>query len=95
VSTSGGEEPQWGADGSEILYLDPDGNMVTVPVEMSPAFKAGLPQTLFDAGLFQFIRRNRYSVTDDGERFLLLSPIRCDSVRPISVVLNWTAGLEP
>ena len=94
VSTSGGTEPHWSADGSEIFYLDATQNLVTVPVSTGDTFKAGLPETLFDAGLFPLTARNRYSVTDDGQRFLMLSPISGESVRPISVVLNWHAGLE-
>jgi len=63
-------------------------------VSMGDTFRAGLPETLFDAGLFPFVGRNRYLVTDDGQRFLMLSPISGESVRPISVVLNWHASLE-
>jgi Tol biopolymer transport system component len=95
VSTNGGTEPHWNADGREIFYLDATQNLVTVPVSTGVTFKAGLPETLFDAGLFPLTTRNRYLVTDDGKRFLTLSPISGESVRPISVVLNWQAGLEP
>jgi len=95
VSTNGGREPRWSADGSEIFYLDASENLVTVPVSTGNTFRAGMPETLFEAGLFPFVGRNRYLVTDDGERFLMLSPISGESVRPISVVLNWNAGLVP
>jgi len=95
VSTNGGREPQWSADGREIFYLDATENLVTVPVSIGTTFRAGLPETLFDAGLFPVLARRRYLVTDDGERFLMLSPIAGDSIQPISVVLNWQAGLEP
>jgi Tol biopolymer transport system component len=95
VSTNGGREPKWSADGSEIFYLDSSQNLVTVPVSAGDTFKAGMPETLFGAGLFPLVARNRYSVTDDGQRFLMLSPISGESIRPISVVLNWHAGLEP
>jgi Tol biopolymer transport system component/tRNA A-37 threonylcarbamoyl transferase component Bud32 len=94
VSTNGGSEPRWSADGSEIFYLDPSQNMVTVPVSTGDTFTAGLPDTLFDAELFPLVARNRYSVTKDGQRFLMLSPISGESVRPISVILNWHAGLQ-
>jgi Tol biopolymer transport system component len=94
VSIDGGTEPRWSGDGSEIFYLDYSGRMVTVPVSTSPTFKAELPEVLFDAGLFPLITRNRYSVTDDGKRFLVLSPMSGESIRPISVVLNWHAGLK-
>jgi Tol biopolymer transport system component/predicted Ser/Thr protein kinase len=95
VSTNGGTEPRWSADGSEIFYLDSSESLVTVPVSTGNTFKAGMPETLFDGGLFPYVGRNRYLVTDDGQRFLMLSPIGGESIRPISVVLNWNAGLEP
>ncbi len=95
VSTNGGSEPQWSAEGREIFYLDATENLVTVPVSIGSTFRAGLPETLFDVGLFPVLARSRYLVTDDGERFLMLSPVAGESVRPISVVLNWDAGLEP
>jgi len=95
VSTNGGREPQWSADGREIFYLDATENLVTVPVSIDTTFRAGLPEPLFDAGLFPVLARRRYLVTNDGERFLMLSPVAGESVRPISVVLNWDAGLEP
>ncbi|MCW8985706.1 MAG: hypothetical protein OQK55_10210, partial [Thermoanaerobaculales bacterium] len=95
VSTNGGTEPRWSADGSEIFYLDSTQNLVTVPVTTGATFKAGLPLELFDARLFPYVGRNRYIATDDGERFLTLSPITGESVRPISVILNWHSGLEP
>jgi Tol biopolymer transport system component/predicted Ser/Thr protein kinase len=94
VSTNGGREPKWSADGSEIFYLDASESLVTVPVSTGNTFRAGMPETLFDAELFPFVGRNRYLVTNDGQRFLMLSPIGGESIRPISVVLNWTAGLE-
>jgi Tol biopolymer transport system component len=94
VSTNGGSEPHWSADGAEIFYLDSSQNLVTVPVTTGDTFKAGMPEILFEAALFPVIARNRYSVTSDGQRFLMLSPIGGESVRPISVVLNWHAGLE-
>ena len=94
VSTNGGREPRWSADGSEIFYLDASESLVTVPVSTDNTFRAGMPETLFEAELFPFVGRNRYLVTDDGQRFLMLSPVGGESVRPISVVLNWHAGLE-
>jgi Tol biopolymer transport system component len=95
VSTNGGTEALWSADGSEIFYLDASQNLMTVPVSTDGTFRAGMPERLFEAELFPWVGRNRYLVTDDGQRFLMLSPISGESVRPISVVLNWHADLEP
>jgi hypothetical protein len=38
---------------------------------------------------------NRYLVSPDGQRFLLLSSLIQDSTPPTTVVVNWTAELGP
>jgi Tol biopolymer transport system component len=95
VSTDGGTDPRWSADGEEIFYIDSGGNLVSVPVETGETLRAGLPEPLFSPPLFPTIQRERYVVTRDGERFLVLSTPSGEAVRPTTVVLNWHAGLEP
>jgi Tol biopolymer transport system component len=94
VSTAGGTEPVWSPDGSEIFYLDSGQNMVSVKVETGETFKAGLPDTLFEARLVPAIQRNRYAVSNDGERFLMLTPIDSQSNPPMTVVQNWAVSLD-
>jgi hypothetical protein len=40
-----------------------------------------------------FPREDQYCVTGDGRRFLFAEPVG-DATKPITVVLNWTAGLK-
>jgi Tol biopolymer transport system component len=44
VSTDGGYEPRWRADGREIYYLSEDRKLMTVSVRLGPSF--GVPQAL-------------------------------------------------
>ena len=37
--------------------------------------------------------RNTYDVSSDGQRFLVVTSIEESSAAPITVVVNWTAGL--
>lgn len=94
VSTNGGSEPVWSADGSEIFYLDQGGKLVSVGVEVGSTFTAGLPEELFGPPMYPTIQRERYIVSDDGQRFLVLSTPSGEAVRPTTVVLNWHAGLQ-
>jgi serine/threonine-protein kinase len=94
VSTDGGSESVWSAAGREIFFLDVGGNLSTVPVETGATFVAGLPEVLFDPAVFPTLQRNRYLATSDGERFLVLATMSGESIRPTTVVLNWSAGLE-
>jgi Tol biopolymer transport system component len=93
ISSNGGSEPQWGPGGDELYYLGPDLKMMRVKVETGETFDAGIPESLFPVSLRPITLRNRFVVSPDGERFLLLSSLREDTTPPTTVVLNWTAEL--
>ena len=57
---------------------------------MTPTFKIGKEQKLFETA-FPIPDESRYSVSADGQRFLLYSPT---GRAAMTVVLNWTAELE-
>ena len=94
MSTAGGSEPVWSPNGSEIFYLDAVQNMVSVKVTTGDTFKAGLPEVLFEAQLVPVIQRNRYAVTPDGQRFLMLTPMESQANPPMTVVQNWPLSLQ-
>ena len=91
ISAAGGDKPRWRRDGKELFYLALDGKMMAVPVKSGATFEPGAPVPLFEthsAGFFP------YDVSPDG-RFLINTPLESDvSSTPITVVLNWQAGLK-
>jgi Tol biopolymer transport system component len=94
VSNNGGSEPFWRGDGKELYYLSMDRTLMAVPVDAASGFHAGTPRPLFHADVpVNFVTRNRYWASEDGQRFLLLST-RMSQLPPITVVLNWTAEVE-
>jgi Tol biopolymer transport system component/tRNA A-37 threonylcarbamoyl transferase component Bud32 len=94
VSTNGGYEPRWRADGREIYYLSEDRKMMAVSVGPGPSFD--VPQTLFQTRVPAGVTANRqhYVPSRDGQRFLVNTQTGDPSPTPITVVLNWTAGLK-
>jgi Tol biopolymer transport system component/predicted Ser/Thr protein kinase len=94
VSTGGGYEPRWRADGREIYYLSEDRKLMAVPVGPGPSF--GVPQALFQTRVPPGVTANRghYVPSRDGQRFLVNTESGDASPSPITVVLNWTAGLK-
>ena len=66
---------------------------VRVEVQTGETFEAGIPEALFTASLRPITINNRYLVSPDGQRFLLLSSLVEDSTPPTTVVVNWTAEL--
>jgi WD40-like Beta Propeller Repeat len=96
VSIGGGGQPRWRGDGRELFYLARDGRLMAVQVDTTHGFHAGQPQPLFQTTLPFTAKnapesRNTYSVTPDGQRFLLNEPVGGDT--PITILLNWTAKL--
>jgi dipeptidyl aminopeptidase/acylaminoacyl peptidase len=89
VSNSGGFQPRWRADGKEIFYLGPDGEMMAVPVTLGPSFEAGLPGKLFGTRVRTGgTITGLHDVAADGQRFLLNTPTGEAAPTPFSVVLN-------
>jgi Tol biopolymer transport system component/predicted Ser/Thr protein kinase len=94
VSTLGGYEPRWRADGRELYYLSLDKRLMVVPVSPGPSF--GVPrqllQTRIPGGISVY--RTHYVPSRDGERFLIKTQVGNSSPPPITVVLNWTAAFK-
>jgi hypothetical protein len=89
ISTDGGMEPQWRADGKELFYVN-GSTLMSVEVKAEGReFEAGLPKVLFDTVLTSNITRNRYAVSRDGERFLMVTMPK-DQVHPEIHVLGFS-----
>jgi eukaryotic-like serine/threonine-protein kinase len=87
VSTAGGFLPRFSRNGRELFYVAPDRRLMAVDVRVSESrLETGEPKVLFE------LRREGLTVSPDG-RFLAVVPVEQDS-RPISMVVNWTAGLK-
>lgn len=94
VSTTGGYEPRWRGDGREIYYLAEDRKLMAVPVGAGPAF--GIPKALFQTRVLAGVNplRMSYVPSRDGRRFLVNMQSGEPVPNPITVVLNWTAGIK-
>jgi Tol biopolymer transport system component/tRNA A-37 threonylcarbamoyl transferase component Bud32 len=95
ISTAGGTWSRWRRDGKEIFYIDPSNTLMAAEVDgQGSTFRVGTVRPLFQtrptgAGY-------RYDVSADGQRFVVNSlpeQAQASSV-PITVVVNWAAGLR-
>jgi Tol biopolymer transport system component len=95
VSTNGGSEPRWKADGTELYYLDNERKLMAVPVKTGASFHAGVPAVLFATKAPKTVNpyRSRYDVSRDGNRFLVFET---EGTEPASlfVMLNWKKFLD-
>jgi serine/threonine protein kinase len=90
ISTSGGIQPRWRADGKELFYVAPGGWLMAVPVRTGPSFEKGTPQALFQT---RGRRTNiaQYDVFPDGQRFIVNTVVVEKSGSPLTLVQNWPA----
>jgi serine/threonine protein kinase/Tol biopolymer transport system component len=94
VSTAGGNQARWRRDGAEIFYLAPDQRLMAAAVNgRGSDFQVGPVRPLFQARPVLGLRY-AYAVSPDGQRFLINSQPEQADATPITVVLNWTAGLQ-
>jgi len=96
VSTAGGGWPRWRRDGKEIFYLAADNTLMAAPVGAAGSgLDVGAPRALFRSRPRPFVRLDAYpyDVSRDG-RFLVNSFVDEPIAPPITLVLNWTAGLN-
>jgi hypothetical protein len=84
VSSGGGVEPRWNADGTELYFRR--GNAIhAVQLSLADGAVAAASEQLFTASG----EMRAYDVTPDGRRFLVNLPA-AESERPdVSVVVNW------
>ena len=93
ISTGGGGEPRWRADGRELFYRI-ENKMMAVAIETEPAFAANSPVILFEGSYVGA----QPSYDTDGERFLMLKSASSEQTTSRSVQLvvveNWFSELQ-
>jgi hypothetical protein len=92
ISTSGGTQTRWRADGKEIFYIALDQKLMAAEVTI----KGGEIQTGEVRPLFgPLLTGNgfQYDVSADGQRILAITP-RQSASAPLTIVQNWPAGLK-
>jgi hypothetical protein len=97
VSTSGGINPRWQADGKQLYYIAPDSKMMAAPIAAkAAAIEPGTPVALFQTRIYgggtDVSVGSNYDVSGDG-RFLINTVLE-DAASPITLLQNWTAGLK-
>jgi serine/threonine protein kinase len=97
VTTAGGAFPRWRADGKELYYIGPVGQMMAVPITATGGTLASgasvtlFPTRIWGGGTETGIGR-QYDVTRDG-RFLINSVLD-DVSAPITLLQHWQPDLK-
>jgi Tol biopolymer transport system component len=97
ISTGGGRYPKWNPiRPDELFYVDPDGGMRAVSLQLSPELSVGPATKLFDTNRpGPTVSGRPYDVSPTDGRFLVARPATAPLDRrvTVSVVLNWDQEL--
>jgi Tol biopolymer transport system component len=96
ISSGGGALPLWRGDGKELYYLAPDDTLMAAAVASTEAtidVTAVRPLFKTRRKLLQNGAGYPYAVSADGARFLINTTPELRASEPLTIVLNWTAGL--
>ena len=90
--TSGlSSQARWGADMTEIFYIDGDKRLMRVPIRVrNDTIEPGKPEPLFQTRIVQpRLVLFQYDVNQAGDRFLINSLPRADAAAPLTMIVNW------
>jgi hypothetical protein len=93
VSNQGGHDPEWRRDGKELYFLSPSGVLTVVDVVAGASLELGAPKALF-SGLTTEPNQtgHNYSVSADGQRFLVRRQVRAGALPSTTVFMNWISA---
>ena len=91
ISSGGGADPKWRADGRELFYVAADRRMMSVGTTLQPSFRRGSAKVLFQTQLesLWMDTRNHYDVTADGKRFVVIAPVSDRREAPFTLLMHW------
>src|SRR5688572_5294370 len=94
VSAGGGGQPQWRPDQRELFYLSPDRSLMAASIIAAGDVSFEAPRRLFRTSIAEgpSAARDSYAAMPDGRSFLI-DARRNSSTEPITVMLDWAAGL--
>jgi DNA-binding winged helix-turn-helix (wHTH) protein/Tol biopolymer transport system component len=96
ISSDGGGQPQWRADGSEVYYLSLDRAFMAVGIRPGSPLAFERPQQLFRPPVSgdPADAREYFAAAADGSRFLIDGASSDNDGQSITIMVNWSAGLS-
>jgi hypothetical protein len=93
VSTQGGGEPHWRADGQELFYLSADNRLMSIDTTV-PDWQHSKPLPLFAVSVPDIDGFSDYAVAPDGQSFVLNVFLSDAATPPLDVVINSASLLK-
>jgi len=93
VSTHGGAQPHWRKEGQELLYLAPEGLLMSASLTRG-GWQKSSTMALFHINVPDIVGSGDYTISPSGDRIVVNTFISDPVVPPIDVVVNWSGLLK-
>jgi Tol biopolymer transport system component len=93
ISTHGGGEPHWRADGKELFYLGTDGTLQSLDVTTAD-WQHSTATPLFRVMVGEIGGKLDYSPSPDGQSFVVNVFVADPAVTAIDLIVNWMSKLN-
>jgi Tol biopolymer transport system component/predicted Ser/Thr protein kinase len=93
ISNRGGAKPRWSADGRELVFVDLEGTLQSVAINVSGGFRPGVPVPLFPLNGINTDGYN-YAMSRDATRFLIMRLSEKATPTRLNVIINWPATVQ-
>ena len=91
VSVDGGRSPRWSADGRELFFRTPEGELMAAPMRTDATVAVGRPARLFTTRLTDGSWGD-FVVAPEG-RFMAVVRTQIGSQQPMTILVNWNQSL--
>ncbi|HEU4935657.1 MAG TPA: hypothetical protein VFT39_04320 [Vicinamibacterales bacterium] len=93
ISTHGGAQPHWRKGGQELLYLAPEGLLMSATLTRG-GWQKSSTMALFHINVPDIVGSGDYTISPSGDRIVVNTFISDPVVPPIDVVVNWSGLLK-
>lgn len=95
ISTSGGADPVWSPDGSEIYFVDLANNLKAARIRtIDDRVEVVSVRDLFSTNKVNLFSNALYDITPDGQRFIIVSTGGQAESLPLTFVVNWDGEVK-
>ncbi len=92
ISTDGGADPIWAADGKTLYYWAEPNRIMAVSITTEPTFNASKPRQTIDRDQLRAVES--LDVLPDGRFIMIQKGEDEDDIKRVNVVLNWFEELK-
>ena len=93
LTGTGGEEPVWGSDGTELFFRN-GSDLLALKIDPESGKPQGIPEVLFSKEFVKQETLSAYKPSKLGDKFLVLKEVPGSKANKINFVFNWPEELK-